>query len=396
MIRIKRILNLAKSLTSKILNEETLDTHEIEQEFSERDTSDIYNSLTNEQLKKQREHQIKSINETKAQDWLTIKPEDNRENLISLVFFFRVAAIMVICFGLSYLYFDFSASSDPSQDSIEIVNEAPDPNSIILELGDGKKEVISSDGTISILNNEGKVVGVQKGTNLNYTNAVANKLPEELVWNKLTIPYGKVFEIVLSDKTIVHLNAGSSIRYPVQFLKGQDRNVFLEGEAFFEVTKNTDQPFVVHTDNMNVEVLGTKFNVSSYPEDPTINTVLVEGSVSINSNLDTKEPQKTMLRPGHKLDWEKQKGSIALNKVDTTIYTAWIEGRIVFEHMPFNNILKKLERRYNVSITNNNPNLATETFTASFDIETIDQVLMSFSKNYNFTYNIDKNQITIN
>lgn len=391
MIFIKRILKLSKSIALNIIREEPIDSSLIRDDFSDKDTSEILNSLKNDDLKKERELQIKLINKTKHKDWSQIKPQDNEAKRTS-IFIVRIAAAIVLCFGLAY-YFSINNLNGPTLQENSISKSNTNENSIILELENGKKEIITSNGVRNILNDEGKIVGVQQGTNLNYKDASDENTPEKLVYNKLTIPFGKVFQITLSDNTIVHLNAGSSIRYPVKFIKGKNRDVYLEGEAFFDVTKNTEHPFIVHTNDMNVEVLGTKFNVSSYPEDTTVNTVLVEGSVAINS---TENENKTMLKPGHKADWKKQNGSVLVNNVDTTIYTAWIDGRVVFDHIPFKNILKKLERHYNVSIQNNNPQLAEEIFTASFDIETIDQVLLSFSKNYNFTYTINQNQITIN
>ncbi|TYA74111.1 FecR family protein [Seonamhaeicola marinus] len=390
---IKRIIKISKSVALNIIHEEPIDSSDISNNFSDTDTSEILEKLTNDDYRKERDLQIKSINKTKNQDWNKVSPYQ-KESKSFTTFFTRIAAAIVLCFGLAY-YFSITDNSklitNPSSSISTTDTKAQDH--IVLELGNGKKEIITADGTRNIVDESGKVVGVQKGANLNYKENALEKEPEKLVYNKLTIPYGKVFQITLSDNTIVHLNAGSSIRYPVKFIKGENRDVFLEGEAFFDVTENKEQPFIVHTNNMNVEVLGTKFNVSSYPEDPSVNTVLVEGAVTINS---TENENKTLLKPGHKADWKKENGNVVVNNVDTRIYTAWIDGKVVFEHMVFKNILKKLERHYNVSITNTNTELANETFTASFDIESIDQVLLSFSKNYEFTYEIKQDQITIN
>ena len=122
---------------------------------------------------------------------------------------------------------------------------------------------------------------------------------ETLVYNTLKIPYGKQFEVELSDGTIVHLNSGTTLRYPVAFLKNQNRKVFLTGEAFFEVAKDKAHPFTVSTQELNVEVLGTKFNASSYTEDVTTDIVLVEGKVALYK--DKKENNNSVkLTPGSK------------------------------------------------------------------------------------------------
>jgi len=395
MNTLKRIIKLSKNVALELLNKKKVDTSEIDHLFSHDDTEDIIESLTDVKIKKERERVIKELNKTKQQDWEKIKPNNvvNR-NKKRILFFYRIAAILIVGTSIvSYLYFE---NNNVIKNTVEskVVNSPLDENSIILELDNGNKEVIAPDGSKSILDKNGKVVGVQSGTSLDYSKK--DKTVKKLVYNQLTIPYGKVFKIVLSDGTEVHLNAGSSLRYPVHFIEGKNRTVFLKGEAFFDVEKNPKKPFVVNTDNMQVEVLGTKFNVSSYMEDSSINTVLVEGSVAISSNDIYSKSKATLLKPGNKANWKKESGDIKINKVDTELYTSWIEGRIVFKHMPFENILKKLERHYNVSITNNNKSLIEENLTASFDVETIDQVLNSFSKNLKFNYTIKNNHITIN
>lgn len=397
MDSIKKIIKLSKSTALSLLNEKKVHASDIDNLFSKEETKNIVENLTDPEIKKERDKIARSLNKSKNQDWLKVKPIHTPKNSQNPLYtFYKVAAVLLISLSVSYFYFENDKNLKKNSINSTVVDAKTKSENIILELDNGNKEVIAADGSKTILDKEGKVVGVQNGTNLNYSNKEKEKIPERLVYNKLTIPFGKVFQIVLSDGTKVHLNAGSSLRYPVHFIKGKNRMVFLEGEAYFDVEKNPKQPFIVNTDNMNIEVLGTKFNVSSYPEDSSINTVLVEGSVSIGSSDTLNLAQNILLKPGNKADWKKQNGKVNIKPVDTAIYTAWIDGKIVFEHMKFENILKKLERHYNVSINNTNTTLSRETFTASFDIETIEQVLTSFSKNYQFNFEIKENHITIN
>lgn len=397
---IKKIIKLSKGLALDLLNEKKIDSSEIGSLFTHEDTKDILKNVTNVKDKKEREDLAKIINKTKNEDWIKVKSKITYNKNKKLFTFVRIAAMLIICLGLTYFYVNKNNDNSVFSSEKNIVTLPHNNDHIVLELDNGNKEIITENGTKSILDKSGKLVGVQNGTKLNYKNSNKEKTSEKLVYNQLTIPYGKIFQVVLSDGTKVYLNAGSSLRYPVNFIKGKNRIVFLKGEAYFDVEKNPKQPFIVNTDDMQIEVLGTKFNVSSYPEDSNINTVLLEGSVSINSNNNnnnnTFKSKKTLLKPGRKAKWGKLDGAIKIKTVDTSLYTAWIEGRIVFKHMPFKNILKKLERHYNVSITNNNVQLAKEEFTASFDIETIEQVLNSFSKNVKFNYSINNNHITIN
>ncbi|GGW29060.1 FecR family protein [Arenibacter certesii] len=125
----------------------------------------------------------------------------------------------------------------------------------------------------------------------------------ELVYNTLSVPNGERVDLMLSDGTKVILNSGTSLRYPVQFLGSESRQVFLDGEAFFMVAKDSHSPFVVNTEDIKVRVLATKFNWSSYPEDQFVNTTLIEGSISVyNSSQTFDSSNACVLEPGHKAE----------------------------------------------------------------------------------------------
>lgn len=316
---------------------------------------------------------------------IKIKRRKRRKSLSKL---WKYAAILIGFIGI-YFFVIQNKTTDIQDGQLIIAEE-----NIILELDNGKVKVIDANGKEKIIDKSGKIAGTQIGNLIDYKSE--NEV-EELVYNKLTIPYGKKFQIVLSDGTKVHLNAGTSLKYPVKFIKGENRQVFLDGEAYFEVTKDESNPFVVSADEIDIRVLGTQFNVSSYPEDDHINTVLIEGAVSVYNKDEGYNPETTtILKPGFKAEWEKRNNQIVIEEADTEMYTAWINGRIIFRHTSFKNIIKKLERHYNVVIVNNNEALSNEQFAASFDIETIEQVLKSFNANYAIDYTIKNNQIIIN
>lgn len=267
-------------------------------------------------------------------------------------------------------------------------------DAITLELEDGSIEILKEDGTKKVVDKTGKVLGVQTGTRISYEDA---NTTEELVYNTLKVPHGKRFELKLSDGTQVNLNAGTSLKYPIKFLKGQHREVFLTGEAFFEVTKDSLHSFVVNADDLDVRVLGTRFNVSSYPEDDRTDVVLVEGSVGMNKRTeDFHGKNSTLLEPGFKGTFQKSNGKIEKEPVITDIYTAWIGGELVFRNMRFENILKKLERHYNVSISNKNVDLGSEVFNASYGKVTLEKVLEDLKLTHGIDYSINQNNVTIN
>ena len=136
----------------------------------------------------------------------------------------------------------------------------------------------------------------------------------------------------------------------------------------------------------------------NYKEDVSTEVVLVDGSVMLQSNTETAEKSQTILSPGFKGIFKKSEKTIETKEVNTAIYTAWTDGFVVFREAPFQNILKKLERHYNVKIRNTNTTLANERFNATIDVEndTIDQVLEYFNKIYDIDYTIINNEVIIN
>jgi len=321
-----------------------------------------------------------------------IKENEKRQKVRKLGWY-RVAAVFVGILGMSYF---FLFINEKEESVIQF-----DENAITLTLENGLVKVIAEDGEETIVDKEGNVVGRQEGVKLDYNNKTErgskSDVAEELVYNELAIPYGKTFELVLSDGTNIHLNAGTTLKYPVKFIKGQQRQVFLDGEALFDVTKSKTQSFIVNTGELNVRVFGTKFNVNSYKEDGKVQTVLVEGSVGLYENKKQFNiDNTTMLAPKHIASWNKSNKNMQIEEVDTSEYTAWTEGKLLFKIRPFSEIIKVLERHYDVSIVNNYKRLNTQRFFAKFDIETIEQVLTSFQQSESFVFERKGNVVTIN
>ncbi|WP_142785832.1 FecR family protein [Changchengzhania lutea] len=356
--------------------------------LEKQDTEDLF--ISSSKIDYAIRNNMSQYNTKKAEKMLLDKIRKDKTilNRLKITKFFKYAAIAILFVSIGYFV---QNNFNPSNKiDVTTINK----NEIILQLEDGNIKVLSEDGTEKVVNKDGKIIGAQKGNQLIYDN---KPTLETLVYNTLTVPYGKRFELKLSDGTHVYLNAGTSLKYPVKFLKGKKRQVYLNGEAFFDVTKDTNHPFIVNMNNVGVRVFGTKFNASSYPENDEVTTVLVEGSVSVfDNNMDYDEKTASPLKSGYLASWNKHNKEISIEEADLEMHTAWIEGRILFRHVPFKNIIKKLERHYDVTIMNNNKNLDKEFFTASFDIETIEQVMETFHKNYNINYSLINNQIIIN
>jgi len=297
------------------------------------------------------------------------------------------AAIFIGIVGsvLFYKSFDHKKVIEPKQAA----------TAITLELSNGKTQILSQQGTSTIVNPNGKVLGKKNDGIIDYTQ---NDNEEKIIleYNTIHVPNGKTFKIVLSDSTLINLNSGSSLKYPIKFIKGKDREVTLTGEAFFDVRKNENSPFIVTSGTMGIRVLGTRFNISSYPEDSNQTTVLVEGSVRIyEAGTKYNQDETTLLSPGFKADWNKDLKKMSLEKVNTDLYTGWVKGKLIMKKMNFASILQRLQRHYGVRINNEYEELNDRTFTATFETETIKEVMETFTIETPFEYDINGDEIHI-
>lgn len=308
------------------------------------------------------------------------KPESKIIVFNKLSVFFKYAAVIVFLLSVGYFYYQ--------KDSL--INSSYEANveAITLQLANGDIQIIKEDGATQIVDANGNVVGTQKGNQLVYGNASAK---DTLVFNTINVPYGKRFELMLSDGTKVHLNSGTSLRYPVKFIKGENRQVFLNGEAYFDVTKDAKHPFIVGSNDMNVKVLGTKFNMTTYKEDAKTYTVLVEGRVAAYNAL--LENEEVVLTPGNRAYFVNK--HIKSEPVDVRKYIAWVSGELMFIDDSFGVIANKLERKYNVDIVNTYDELNDIVITATFKEENIEQVLKTFQTYKAFNYSVKNRVVTI-
>ncbi|KIQ14419.1 iron dicitrate transport regulator FecR [Flavobacterium sp. MEB061] len=296
-----------------------------------------------------------------------------------LTTFLKFASVFLVLFGLAKLAFNYSQKTASSKE-------------IVLELADGSSELITSNNQSKVVNDKGDLIAKKFPDQIVYFGKVQD---QEVVYNTLKIPYGKRFKLQLSDGTVVNLNSGTTLKYPEQFGVNGKRNVYLTGEAFFEVAKDKTHPFIVHANKVEVEVLGTKFNVSAYPENPTVNSTLIEGSIQM-AEVENKS-NAVLLVPNQMATWQNNSKKITTKFVDTSIYAAWTKGDIAFKDTPFSTIAKIIERTYDVKIINENSDLARQNFTGSIKISesSVENILELLKRDTPFNYAIKENTITI-
>ena len=161
---------------------------------------------------------------------------------------------------------------------------------------------------------------------------------------------GQKSQIVLADGTKVWLNSDSKIKYPGMFNKSQ-RDIYLEGEAFFEVSKNPHQPFIVHTSGVNVKVMGTKFNVRAYSDENLIETSLFEGKIDLMYNKEKSSGEiKKLIKPGESFVYSKMEHQLAPNRFPGDEINGWKKNQLIFKDDTFNNLVRKVERWFDVKI----------------------------------------------
>jgi ferric-dicitrate binding protein FerR (iron transport regulator) len=219
-----------------------------------------------------------------------------------------------------------------------------------------------------------------------------------ITYQNIEVPYGSRSKVELPDGSKVTLNAGSRLRYENGF-GNSTRIVFLEGEAFFDVKKDSDHPFYVNTLGVRIKVTGTTFDVKAYPEEDNIEATLITGRVQMfMSNDQQEERPAAILYPGQKALYEKGKGrEIRVSEVPKPeLAIAWADDQFVFDNVSFEELSVRIARWYNVEIILNYPALKTARFSGRFDKETIEQAMKALTLVTPFHFSIEKNRITIN
>lgn len=201
--------------------------------------------------------------------------------------------------------------------------------------------------------------------------------------NSVSTNEGEKAHIFLSDSTEIILNSGSSIEYNADY-NLKDRIVKLKGEAFFHVTTNHNKPFVVQLDQMSISATGTRFNVCSFSNEDRIETTLVEGIIQVLIN--GKQPIN--VETGQQVVYFMNSNRVLVNNVVTETYTSWKENKLRFQDTPFEEVLKEISRKYNVTFVITSKDLLNLKYTATFIDESIDEVMLMLKAVSPITYKI--------
>ncbi|WP_372634378.1 FecR family protein [Fodinibius sp.] len=205
---------------------------------------------------------------------------------------------------------------------------------------------------------------------------------------------GERAQLTFSDGTVITLNAASSLKYPKAFQEAK-REIKLKGEAYFEVASNTEKPFVVHVNNVEVEVVGTKFNVRAWEEDSEVSVGVREGKVAVNSVSEDHRQQKdrVLLTEGQYTSVIEGKGLTHVQNIDIEKHLLWINGGLYFDNTPFKNVFRQIEREFNVDITVEDKDILEVPFTSTFEDVKLEKILKVLSASMKMEYRKEEQNI---
>ena len=283
-----------------------------------------------------RQNKVEQAGFRKRKLWLQIQSAERKR--VRLVYFKYAASLLLIAGLAGSLIYYRTAKLQVEP----VVSNVLPSNDALLILSDGKTVPISTKKSTIQYSSDGS------GITVNDTSGIAQpRLAQGL--NQLIVPYGKRSYITLSEGTKVWLNSGSKLIFPPVF-NGNKREVTLEGEGFFEVTPDKENPFFVKTDAFSIKVYGTKFNVQAYNQDQAYSIVLVEGKVGMNADKSSTSSE-AFLSPNQKALISKGGKSFDISQVENMeVYTAWVDGYLTFTNEDISVLLKKVSRYYNVDI----------------------------------------------
>jgi ferric-dicitrate binding protein FerR (iron transport regulator) len=257
----------------------------------------------------------------------------------------RIAAVILIILSIGSLVIYHQYAKDPLNQFAQ--SYAAEGNQAMIVLSDGSKQVLkNNESFIDYNSTEGEVLI----KNNNVEEIIENKNDvKDAVLNQVVVPYGQSQKILLSDGTLVQLNAGSTLTFPATF-SGKTREVYLKGEGFFEVHKNEKIPFIVTTDYIDIKVLGTTFNVSAYDDEHFASTVLVEGKVNVSQKNKMLANDEYTISPGQGCFYSVSDQKSVVNDVDVNNYILWRDGLYKFHDMPLIDIVRRVHKYYNLPI----------------------------------------------
>ena len=380
----ERIDHIGKILRRFLTRGETVNWDELRVELGK----DEYAHVKEELLRMRTMHV--GVNRGRIWDKVqeSLQQKVKRQHLFQII---RYAAILILPLSVLLLFWLHQEKELPPMNVAVVgVMDSTDMHKVYLVQEGGTKVNLSTPHVDTIRQDDGQLLAVDTLGKLVY-NTVQEEV-EELSYHKIVVPRGGEYTVELNDGTRVRLNADSELRFPVKFV-GNERKVFLKGEAYFEVERDTSRPFRVdvHGDAI-IEVLGTEFNVNAYPENAEIFATLVLGKVRV---ADLQTDSTVVLLPNQQAALSG--AGINVKEVNPEDFISWINGRFYFEKMPLEEILIQLGRWYDLQVFWANEELKSYEFTgAIWRDNTIRQTLDMIEKTTDVCFTVSGRTVTVN
>jgi hypothetical protein len=261
--------------------------------------------------------------------------------------FSKIAAVLIISLLAGYWGYDYFKSGVKLEEFAKN-NLVESVDNAVIVLSDGSKHnLVSPDAAIEYSPDGSEIIVKEKQAEEEKLSNSQDK--GAVAVNQIVVPFGHRHNIILSDGTKVQLNSGSQMVFPAEFT-GKTREVFLKGEGYFEVAKNKEKPFIVKTDFLDLKVLGTSFNVSSYPDEQMVTTVLVEGKVAVYENKKLFGGSKQELMPGQGCFYSVESSKSLVKEVDVYDYVSWKDGIFQFKDQTLADVANRVRKFYNKNI----------------------------------------------
>ncbi len=377
---------IAQLISKELIDELTPDESAIMHKWLDEseDNRKLYEVIKSGKNKKVRDNFVDNIQTAKAWKKINKQIVQSSRKVEMRIWLARAAVILIIGLCAGGIYY-LSKPEIPKQ--VAEVKIQPGSSKAILVLENGEAIQLENEENDSIVETDGTLITNAKGQ-LAYSSDTKNN--KKVIYNTVNVPRGGEYKLLLSDGTKVWLNSESQIRYPVHFSKNK-REVWIRGEVYFDVEKDESCPFIVGVNNIEVEVLGTEFNIEAYDDKTNITTTLVEGKVKL-----TKVNKEVVILKDQQAVTLKGKDDFIVKNVDAKTYTLWKEGYFYCEAENLSSIMEKLSRWYDVNIFYMNKSVKEKRFSIEVKrYEDIDNVLDILSATNKVNFKINANNITV-
>lgn len=367
-----------------------------EEDFDYEAFCEMMRSPDNEDLREEfeRVRRLTALEANKAKMWKQVQSRMNKNSRYQVKRYLKYAAIIVafVLAGGTWWMVKENPEEIISVELSETSMLSPGTPKAYILFSSGQRMDLTTTEHDTMIMEKGMQVRVGSSGKISYIPGDSGSiLKQEIVYNTIVVPRGGEYKLELADGTLVWLNSDSELRYPVKFA-GSQRDVWLKGEGYFEVSKNPEKSFRVVVDDMIVKVLGTSFNINAYKDRGNILTTLVSGKVDIQ---DMSGKSLVVMSPNQQVDFRH--GKISVQEVDVTRFVSWIDGKFYFNDMTLENIMSQLQRWYDIEVFFVDEELKSYPFTGVIRRDfTAGQIFEIIEKTTRVKFNVRGKCVTVN